>query len=273
MTESLWNMTNRANWDDRARVHLAGGRDYYDLTAVREGSSSLRSLERDLAGDVSGCRILHAMCHIGIDSISWARLGASVTAVDFSSASIVAARKLAADCDVSIEFHEADIYHLPDACDGPFDVAIMTYGVLCWLRDFRKAANLIAERLERGGRFVLVDGHPVTNLWTNQSPKNEFRPREDHYFSAFFPEACDQPHSYGGDATLNHVKSYQWRHHTAEIIQAIIDSGLRLKTIRVETYGFYRRFPGMTLRPDGYLDPPIGLRGVPMLLGLMAEKP
>lgn len=273
MSVNVWTAANRANWDDRATAHSAGGGgDFYDLAGALAGQSSLLPLELELSGEVAGKRLLHLMCHIGVDSISWARLGAHVTAVDLSPVAIDAACRLSVDVSVAVDFHVADIYALPEVCAGPFAVTVMTYGVLPWLRDFPALMRLVAARLEPGGRFVLVDSHPLTNLWPYNSALGRLPPGDDSYFAAPLPKCCVRHRSYGGEAMLAHPKSYQWQHHLAEVVQAVIDSGLRLRTLREEPYGFYRRYPGMTRRSDGYLDPPQGAPKLPLLLALMAER-
>jgi SAM-dependent methyltransferase len=269
---TLWTAANRANWDDRASAHLAGGGDFYDLAGVKAGQSSLLPLELELAGEVAGCRLLHLMCHLGLDSISWARLGAQVTAVDLSPVAIAAARRLATEVNVHVDFHTSDIYAFLEVCTGRFAVMVMTYGVLCWLRDLSGLMRLVAERLETGGRFVLVDGHPLTNLWPCNSVLGGLSPGDNSYFAKSSPDCCERQRSYGGEGRLSNPTSYQWQHHPAEIVQAVIDAGLRLRTIREEPYGFYRRYPGMARRPDGYLDPPHGAPKLPLLLALMAER-
>ena len=57
------------------------------------------------------------MCHFGLDTLSWARMGARVTGVDFSGPAINAARWLAEDCDVEAVFHESDVSDLARQLD------------------------------------------------------------------------------------------------------------------------------------------------------------
>jgi hypothetical protein len=47
-----------------------------------------------LLGDVAGLRGVHLQCHIGTDTVSLVRLGASMTGVDFSAPAVAAAREL-----------------------------------------------------------------------------------------------------------------------------------------------------------------------------------
>ena len=89
-----WRELNRANWDERTRVHLGPGSDY-DLAGLRSGRGRLHPIEDAELGDVRGLRVLHLQCHFGVDTLKLAQRGASVVGLDFSSAAIEAANKLA----------------------------------------------------------------------------------------------------------------------------------------------------------------------------------
>ena len=272
MNDDEWTSVNRANWDDRARAHARTPGEFYDHAAVRAGRSSLRPIETELAGDVSGRPLLHLMCHLGLDSISWARHGARVTAMDSSPVAIREARRLASELGVAVEFDIGDVYDLPDMYETTFGVIVMTYGVLPWLRDLPLFMRLVAAAMEPGGRFVLVDGHPMTALWPYESARGPVSALAESYFADPVPARRDRRQSYGGGGPLTHSVSYQWQHHVAEILQAVIGAGLSLRIVREERYGFYRRYAGMVCRPDGYLDLPAGSPQVPLLLALMAER-
>jgi 2-polyprenyl-3-methyl-5-hydroxy-6-metoxy-1,4-benzoquinol methylase len=80
-------------WNEVVGVHAHG--DTYGLEAFKAGMSRLTYLEREEVGDVAGKSLLHLQCHFGLDTLSWALLGASVTGVDFSETAIALARSLA----------------------------------------------------------------------------------------------------------------------------------------------------------------------------------
>ena len=88
---------NRANWDDRAQIHVQSDMyrmDTYanDPTAV----SDIVEFDVERIGPLTGLSVAHLQCHIGTDTISLERLGAaSVVGVDFSPKAIAAARELA----------------------------------------------------------------------------------------------------------------------------------------------------------------------------------
>ena len=82
---------NRAHWNELALIHQRPS-TYYNIDAFRAGDVSLRPLERDEVGDVRGKSLLHLQCHFGLDTLSWARLGAHCIGVDISDVAIDQAR-------------------------------------------------------------------------------------------------------------------------------------------------------------------------------------
>jgi hypothetical protein len=68
---------NRRGWALRTQVHLNSAS--YDLASFRKGRITLRPLEQEELGDVRGRSLVHLQCHFGMDTLSWARLGAHET--------------------------------------------------------------------------------------------------------------------------------------------------------------------------------------------------
>lgn len=115
-----WRELNRANWDERTKVHLGPGSDD-DLASLRSGHAKLHPIEDAELGDVRGLRALHLQCHFGVDTLKLAQRGASVVGLDFSPAAIEAARKLAAELGLagSARFVLAEPYDAPTAIAEP----------------------------------------------------------------------------------------------------------------------------------------------------------
>ena len=88
-------------------------------TASRRAASGSAPYEIEIVGDVAGKTLLHLQCHFGIDTLSWARLGARVTGADFSPAAVELAATLAADLGFpEARFVESNVYDLPANLDG-----------------------------------------------------------------------------------------------------------------------------------------------------------
>ena len=107
---------NRARWDELVPLHARS--ESYDLESFRAGGISLMPVELEELGDVAGRSLLHLQCHFGMDTLSWARLGADVTGIDFSEPAIGLARSLSDELDIPARFVHSNIYELPDVLSG-----------------------------------------------------------------------------------------------------------------------------------------------------------
>src|SRR6266550_3264607 len=124
---------NRAHWDEATDVHIAS--DFYDVASFKAGTNRLHGIERGELGDVAGKTMLHLQCHFGLDTLSWARLGANVTGIDFSEHAIDEARALAEELNIPSRFISTDLYELPTKLDEQFDIVFTSYGAIYWLPD------------------------------------------------------------------------------------------------------------------------------------------
>jgi hypothetical protein len=68
---------NKNAWDKRTGVHVDS--KFYDVAGFLAGQSSLPPIDLQQVGEVAGKSLLHLQCHFGLDTLSWARLGAEVT--------------------------------------------------------------------------------------------------------------------------------------------------------------------------------------------------
>ncbi len=159
---------NRAVWDAWTAHDLTSDH-HRALEVVRAGGSSLRSIEQEELGEVAGKTLLHLQCNMGADTLSWARLGAAVTGVDFSREALAVARRLADDMNLPARFIASDIYQLPEALDERFDLIVSTYGTIGFLPDLARWAEVVARYVADGGRFLLVDIHPLSLIFQQRN--------------------------------------------------------------------------------------------------------
>lgn len=146
---------NRVSWDK-----IAARRPPRDAAFFADGGSTLESYEHDRWPDVAGDTLLHLACATGNESLSWAVRGARVTGVDISAVGLELARTTAAAAGLEVDFVAADLYALPVGL-GPFDRVFASTGVICWLPDLDRWARIVADHLVPGGRFLLVEHHPL----------------------------------------------------------------------------------------------------------------
>ncbi|WP_062216317.1 bifunctional 2-polyprenyl-6-hydroxyphenol methylase/3-demethylubiquinol 3-O-methyltransferase UbiG [Streptomyces sp. NBRC 109706] len=262
-----WLRINRENWDDRVRVHA--GSDFYDLPGFRAGDDPLRPVEVAEVGDVTGLRLLHLQCHMGQDTLAWARRGAFVTGVDFSSAAIGVARGLADELGLAdrARFVVSDVYEAPTALDGErFDVVYTGVGALVWLPDLTRWARVVASSLTMGGFLYLAEFHPVSDVLGEDGSRVEF-----DYFDGS-PERVDYPHTYTDGPPLGKTVSVQWRHQLGEVVTALASAGLRIDFLRERPDTLFQRYSSLERRPSGEFAFPEGRPRVPLMYALRATR-
>ncbi|MDR6551653.1 class I SAM-dependent methyltransferase [Paenibacillus qinlingensis] len=120
---------NREHWNARTAVNAASAARY-DIAGFKAGKSSLTPIELEELCDVAGKSMLHLQCHFGMDTLSWARLGANVTGVDFSEDAIALAEQLCEETGLDARFICTDIYELPKVLDEKFDIIYTSGGCL-----------------------------------------------------------------------------------------------------------------------------------------------
>jgi SAM-dependent methyltransferase len=259
---------NRANWDARVPVHLTG----YDLDHLRGGGQRLADFEY-AAVDVAGRDVVHLQCHIGTDTICLARHGARAVGLDLSGAAVEAARDLAAECDVAVEYLQSDVYAAAEALGGrTFDVVYTGKGALCWLPDLHRWARVAAELLRPGGVLYVVDFHPLLLAADDEQPVSGVL-LSGNYLNAG-AERFDDARTYTGEGLLaGHTVSYEWAHGLDEVIDAVLSAGLRLTGFTEHDVSCWRRFPGMTDLGDGWFGRPDGAPRLPLMFSVRAEQP
>lgn len=264
---------NNALWDDWTAIHERS--TFYDLEGFKRGGVRLRAYEMEELGDVSGLDLLHLQCHFGIDTLSWARLGARVTGADFSRAAIDLARSVADEIGFpDARFVRSDLYDLPDVLDGDFDLVYTSHGVLGWLPQIRRWAQVAAHFVRPGGRFYITDIHPVANVFENDGvAPGELRlayPYWEHPEPLVFPVKG----SYADPtADVAHRTEYGWDRSLGEIVTALIDAGLVIRSLREYPFiGWPLDF--LEQAPDDTWRLPAGTPGeLPLSFSLLATKP
>ncbi len=261
-----WRGLNRANWDDRVPVHLAS--EFYNLDGFRAGATSLRPFEAAEAGDVTSKRLVHLQCHIGLDTLSWARNGAQVTGLDFSKPAIDAARSLAADLDIDASFVAAEAYDAVRALGGGrFDVVYTGTGALVWLPDIPRWAGVVATLLQPGGFLYLVEAHPYAQILDDAQGSRIIRDYFDDQ-----PKIEDCPYTYTDGPALQHTHSVQHQHQLGKIVTALASAGLQIDFLNEHDFDCYPRFQSLE-RHEGQYRFPVGRPRIPMMFSLRASSP
>lgn len=220
---------NLENWESRVPIHT--GERGYDLQRFVDHPGALSNVVRFDApalGDLSGLRVLHLQCHIGTDTLSLARLGGEVTGVDFSPSALAAARQLANRAGPSVRYVESAVDDVPSRLPETFDLVYTGAGALNWLPSVRRWAVIVSSLLAPGGRLFLREAHPMLNALDDER-HDQLLVVEHPYFEMPEPSRWDSPFSYtGSEEPIPQPVTYEWNHGLGEVVQAVLDAGLRL---------------------------------------------
>jgi SAM-dependent methyltransferase len=275
---------NRLSWNAAVAAHESHRGDLAGF--LRSGGSTLFPEERALLGDLAGRALAHLQCNSGGDSLSLALLGATVTGVDISDEAILYARRLSSETGIPASFERADVYEWLEAAarEGRrFDVVFSSYGVVCWLPDLEAWAGGIAAVLRTSGRFVLVDFHPVAEMFDERWNHAHAYPSggEPHLLREGVGDYVGE--SGGGLTPEGFVEGergfenpqgcHLFRWGLGEVVTALAGAGLRIVALEEYPYSNGERlFERMREVPGRRMVPPESVSAVPLMYGISAEK-
>lgn len=273
MTEDNPLDANRALWDQWAELHSADETNFYRIAAVKAGGSALHPLEiEELGPHVAGKTLLHLQCHFGLDTISWLRHGAAaVTGADFSGKAIEAARALAAACGESerAAFVQSNIDDLPDHLSGTFDIVYTSYGVLFWLPDLTRWAEVIAHFLAPGGLFYIAEYHPFSYILDDESET----------FAIGYPYFDSEVLTYETDSSYAaphpdgmKLRAYEWMHTLGEIVTVLAGAGLRIDYLHEFPLTNFEPVPYVEAVDDRHFRLAVHADSFPLTFSLLATK-
>lgn len=260
---------NREMWDERVPLHVAA--ELYDVPSFRRGRITLPQLEVQEVGPVEGRTLLHLQCHFGLDTMSWARLGASVTGLDFSSEAVRTARELASEVSVEAEFVEANVFDAPEALGGrQFDIVYTAAGVLGWLPDMERWACAAAACVRPGGVFYIREFHHMAWIFDDAEGVDELRVAYPYWTA---PLEFDEPGSYATSAPTVHNRTFEWTHSLGEVVTALVDNGLQLEFLHEHDWSTFKMFPFLVQEAPGRWVLPEHRSSVPLMYSIRARKP
>jgi SAM-dependent methyltransferase len=213
---------NRTSWN-----LIAPRRSGIAIERLRAGEVCLEDFERQLAGDVTGRRVVHLACSYGDEVLSWANLGARATGVDLSDVAVATARTRAAEAGIDADFRRADMLD-PPADLVELDLLYLSWGAICWVPDLTAFATMAAARLRPGGAVLLCDHHPAWEVLSVRDAGRlaivgdyfgRGRPRTDH-------DDAKLPQGARGEPDAPPFSTFVWP--VSDVVMALVRAGLRL---------------------------------------------
>ena len=201
---------NKEGWNKKTAIHKTSS--FYDLEKFKKGETSLNKIELEELGNVNGKKLLHLQCHFGMDTLSWAREGATVTGIDISDEAINLAKDLATELSIPATFICCNVYY---------------------------ASTFVTEN------FYIADSHPTLWMYDNAMEKIEYS-----YFNDEVIETIQTGTYADRDAAIEY-KEYGWNHPFSEILESLISEGLQIEFLHEFSYSPYNCFNNVEQGADG----------------------
>ena len=234
---------NKDGWNKRTAVHKASA--FYDVETFKKGRSSLNAIEVDEVGDVKGKSLLHLQCHFGMDTMSWARAGATVTGIDISDEAISHAKEINTELNLNAQFICCNVYDTAMYVKEQFDIVFTSYGTIGWLPDLKPWATMIASKLKPGGFFYIADFHPTLWMFDDTMEKLNYSYFNDEVI------VTEQQGTYTDRNAPIMQTEYGWNHPFAEIFDALITKGLQIEFLHEYSFSPYNCFANTEQGADG----------------------
>ncbi|MFT7589067.1 MAG: ubiquinone/menaquinone biosynthesis C-methylase UbiE [Limisphaerales bacterium] len=255
---------NKNTWNAKTPIHVKS--DFYNNESFLKGRNTLIDIELKLLGDLKGKSILHLQCHFGQDTISLARMGASVTGIDLSDKAIAQAQEFATQTGADAEFICCNIYDLPKILDKKFDIVFTSYGVIGWLPDMKKWSEIVSHFLKPKGQFIMAEFHPTLWMFDDDFTKVEY----GYFNSGPIEEVYEGTYADFNSAVK--TTTVCWNHSLADVLGNLLAQGLMLDHFEEFDYSPYPCFKEVEeFEPGKYRIPTMGNK-IPMIYALTATK-
>jgi SAM-dependent methyltransferase len=260
--------SNRAAWNEGALRYAEEVES--DIAFLRDGGTNFCPPEfRYLENLGQWCgRAIHLQCAGGRDTLSLWNLGAKeVVGVDISDTMIECARIKSESLHASASWYRSDVLQTPQELNGTADLVYTGRGALCWIMDIGAWAAVAARLLKLGGALYIFDGHPLCWVWDADADHYKLDARYGNYFSTQIEPDQGWSPTYIGDIGIppeQQTTKYERQWTLGQIINAVIDAGLRIERVEEHPETYWNQFPNM---------PPALVRRLPNTFSLLARKP
>ena len=126
-------------------------------------------------------------------------------------------------------------------------IILLESGVIGWLPDLKPWGKMIAERLNSGGVFYMVEFHPIVWMfdYLDSKPIMKYGYMQD----AVIYEEYEG--TYANQDSKMVSKEYGWNHGLSEVINALTEAGLRIEYLNEYNESPYDILPDLVKTTSG----------------------
>lgn len=262
---------NQQWWDEVSLIHTQPN-SVYKIEDFKSGKLTLHNLEKQELGRVQGKTLLHLQCHIGLDTLSWSRLGAKVTGIDISGKAINFAKKITKELNFNSTFFQLDIFDIPYSklINQQYDIVYTSYGILPWISHIQKWAEIIYSLTKRGGVFYIVDFHPFSYTIDVDEQFNVKITRK--YFYENEPNCYKNEPDYVNTNYIAKNSIYTWNWNLGDVVTSLVNAGFKIVFLHEFDYSPEKCILNMKKNDLGYWYIPGMEKKVPLAFSIKALK-
>lgn len=219
---------NKIAWNEAAPYHEKYTFDNFISLFSKPDFSCLGPLKIRLlqAVNIQGKKVAQVACNNGRELISIKRSGANkCVGFDISEEFIKQGRLLAEVALAECEFVVSDVYTVPKAYDGRFDVVFISSGTLRWMPDLPGFFTTLWRLLRIGGKVLILEMHPILNTASPEHIKNGKLLFNSSYFRRA-PFQSDTGLDYYGRSEYKASSAFWFHHNLSDILNASHANGL-----------------------------------------------
>ncbi|MHB1293892.1 MAG: class I SAM-dependent methyltransferase [Anaerolineae bacterium] len=241
MPTEPYTAANRNAWNQAAPVHAKQNLERLLQEVQRPDYLDLDDTARSILEriGVQGKAVAQLCCNNGCELLSVANMGAArCVGFDISDAFIDQAGQLAAARQQGLArarspmaadtctFERSDVYAIPSAYDGDFDVVMVTVGAVGWLPDLDRFFGVAARLLAPGGSLFIYEMHPLLDLFAETDQADPPQIRYSYFRSE--PYVDDTGLDYYGGTNYQSTPSYWFHHKVSDVIGGCLRNGLNI---------------------------------------------
>ncbi len=120
-------------------------------------------------------------------------------------------------------------------------------------------------------RKSVIDNHPIINVFENERDATELTARYS-YFHREAPIKCEGSAPYADREAVVEAVSFQWTHSLGDVVNALVQAGLRVEHLNEFPFCVYDHYPFLELSPDGWYRFKDGVQTIPLTFSIKARK-
>jgi ubiquinone/menaquinone biosynthesis C-methylase UbiE len=235
---SAYTQANRAAWNEVMPLHQKAARQRWDEAFQQPGFGCLplQEVEQLLRIGLPGKAVAQLCCNNGIELLSLKNLGAGeCTGFDISDLAVEEANQRARLTGIDCQFVACDVYQIPEAYSGRYDLVYFTAGALGWLPDLKLLFARAARLLKPGGQVFIHEIHPFAEMLPfdsqeKTSPADLLRIVEPYFKPDPYIDYGGLDYV-GGEEYTSDRPQYWFVHTLSDILMGLVENGFALQYI------------------------------------------